>query len=404
MSPADTPTSPVDSPRPRTAYYERAGESPSLPRAVWWRVVRLFQARGVLASAPALRMAQHLTWRADRAGRLADVAAAVRLYAVEHAVSVRTGWTDLGRLVDAGLVGQTAAAAPGRAARYVLTVPAELLPDDLPGELAEELTAVLRPVAELAEGLAEVETVRVGSVTAAEPRECVVGCGSLHTSPTYARRSPPRSPRRPRNRTDRPHPAGRSGDKRSNEDREAAAVVQACRSSWVDQRGAAGDPGADDLAVMWQAVSGALSAGVASGDLVEALTDRVGTASDLVAVLVWRCRRLARAARPARRVPADEAGQRAADHAARRDQARTASAAGRATYRAAAAAVRARRPAVGPVRPRRGPHPATGPARQPPRPVAGLWEIEQAIAAATPGLTPPRTPPASTHPTPIHFV
>ncbi|WP_285710850.1 hypothetical protein [Microtetraspora sp. NBRC 16547] len=121
--------------RPRTPYYEGAEHLPAMPRRVWFRLAALQRWRGHLADECPWRMVRHLTHRAGDRGRLADMQAVMESYATRHRVSVRIAWADFGRLRPLGLVRQTAAPAPGRRSRYVLSVPAEL-PAELPQTLA----------------------------------------------------------------------------------------------------------------------------------------------------------------------------------------------------------------------------------------------------------------------------
>ncbi|MER8027345.1 hypothetical protein, partial [Glutamicibacter protophormiae] len=104
----------ITPPRPRTAYYEGPEHAPAMPRRAWFRLFALGWWRGTWTDECARRMARHLTHRADDRGRLVDLQEVMASYARVHRVSVRIAWADFRRLRDAGLVRQTAAAAPGR--------------------------------------------------------------------------------------------------------------------------------------------------------------------------------------------------------------------------------------------------------------------------------------------------
>ncbi|MFC7593592.1 hypothetical protein ACFQYP_65465 [Nonomuraea antimicrobica] len=154
----------------------------------------------------AYRLGKHLQLRcADKRGLIGDIDEALEKYAAKHQVSKRTGWIDLGRLMEAGLLRQVHAAAPERKACYALVMDLAALPDDLPKTLAEALRwHIDNPItiakggqtkAAVDEGLAESEVVRYGSAVARRgvPREPIMtalGCGRLHTSP-YTREGLP---------------------------------------------------------------------------------------------------------------------------------------------------------------------------------------------------------------------
>ncbi len=104
---------------------------------LWWRCLRLAAERGQLHPC-AQRLAKHLSWHPDDQCALTDIRALLAGYAAYHRLSLRTAWTDWGRLVAAGWLFPTRAPAnqgrnqpqgpgSGRAARYVLTTPANLI-------------------------------------------------------------------------------------------------------------------------------------------------------------------------------------------------------------------------------------------------------------------------------------
>src|SRR4029077_13377802 len=111
----------AQAPPPRPAYNGAAEAYPGLGRRAWWRLVGLMRWRGLLdprADACLLRMARHLARVTDERGRVTDLPAVMHSSAARHHLSVQTGWTDLGRLIEHGLVRQMQAAAPGYPARY----------------------------------------------------------------------------------------------------------------------------------------------------------------------------------------------------------------------------------------------------------------------------------------------
>jgi len=116
-----------------------------MSRRSWWRLVSLMTYRRLLdrrADGCLLRMARHLAHVADTRGMVTDLPQVMRAYAAREHVSVQTGWTDLGRLIDRGLLRQVQAAAPGYPARYRLCAPAAAVAarmPNLPADLAADL-------------------------------------------------------------------------------------------------------------------------------------------------------------------------------------------------------------------------------------------------------------------------
>ncbi len=104
---------------------------------LWWRCVQLAAKRGQLHPC-AQRLAKHLSWQLGDRCTLTEIRMLLGGYAAYHGLSLRTAWTDWGRLVAAGWLSPTRAPAnqgpsrpqgpgSGRAARYVLTAPAALI-------------------------------------------------------------------------------------------------------------------------------------------------------------------------------------------------------------------------------------------------------------------------------------
>ncbi len=253
-------------------------------------------------------MARHLTWYASEHGWFTDLETVARGYMARHRVSRRTFYADFGRLVDAGMVRQTAAACPGRKARYQLCAPAEL-PERLPASLASALRREWgAPVAEQDQGQEQRKTRHVRTSVVERHRtlaDCVMVsygsahhsypvresfCGRLHTSPFFRGSFP--HPTHTPVRSD-PDPAswppwmGNS----SNEEELARAVIERCRPYWVDQRSPAGLPDAAATTRLVPLVAGALRY-LTSSDVVEVMTDRVASATDLGAVLATRLRQI----------------------------------------------------------------------------------------------------------------
>ncbi len=99
----------------------------------WWRWVRLAAEQEELHPC-AERLGKHLSWHLGDRCTLTDIRQLLGSYATYHGLSLRTAWTDWGRLVQAGWLAPTRAPAnqgrsspqgpgSGRTARYVLTAP-----------------------------------------------------------------------------------------------------------------------------------------------------------------------------------------------------------------------------------------------------------------------------------------
>ncbi len=305
----------------RCAHYEGPELLPSVPTRVWWRVLGVLAARGAGLHPSAWRMAQHLTHQADERGRLADVPAILASYAARHQLGRRTGWTDLMRLVDVGLVRQVCAAAPGRQARYVLCLNLAALPDDLPQDLAAEVRRIVDDPRAAARGrmtraaedaaLAECEVIREGSATG--PKIAAAwGCGRLHTS-RYTREGSPPSPQP--HRPQRPRPPRQVpvwGQDLAEEQGRALDFVRSLGPEWVRQRGGR-MPGGAELGELARLVV-LLLRRMPPGEAAELLTAQVASAADLAGVLRWRIGRtlagLRRAERRAAVLRVDDDGSR----------------------------------------------------------------------------------------------
>ncbi len=118
----------------------------------WWRCLRLAAKRGQLHPC-AQRLAKHLSWHLGDRCTLTEIRFVLGGYAAYHRLSLRTAWTDWGRLVAAGWLAPTRTPAnqgrgcpqgpgSGRAARYVLTAPAEVI-DRLPRARRRPVTSLV---------------------------------------------------------------------------------------------------------------------------------------------------------------------------------------------------------------------------------------------------------------------
>jgi hypothetical protein len=233
---------------------------------LWWRCLRLAAKRGQLHPC-AQRLAKHLSWHLGDGVTLTDIRPLLANYASYHHLSLRTAWTDWGRLVQAGWLSPTRAPAnqgpsrlqgpgSGRAARYVLTAPDVL-------------------------------------ITQLRSRSCRPVATSLDT---FSLKEASPSPSVPPRRQDqirggiplcRPTPTQR---------REASALLAGCHEPWRRQR-----PNSKLLTrPNWQRLL-PLVAQVQhlrpDVPLTAVLTDRVASARSLPDVLAWRLWRLLRQCR-----------------------------------------------------------------------------------------------------------
>lgn len=315
----------------------------------------LLRARGTLAHECLHRMSRHVTAWCDERGRLLDIPEMLSAYARRHGVSLRTAWTDFRRMVNARVVRQTAAAAPGRQARYILALDVADLPADLPADLGTEVrrfvddpraAAMGRATrAERHEALAECEVIRVGSATRDEPAETAHGSGRLHTSP-YTREGTPPSPHGARPERDRGPRRGGSREPGPLDLGPALYVVKAVRQKWKNSPTRRALPTEDDLSEVVRLVS-LLLRYVPPGEAEELLTERTDSVRDLVGAARWRIGRALRGLRRrSARMIDDDGSLWDAWHAERRARARAQAdrlAAYRADAEAAAARARAKR-------------------------------------------------------------
>jgi hypothetical protein len=318
----------------RLPSYGSADELPAVPRALWWQWYAWTNSQTPVHPCE-WRYAQHLTHHADQSGRIADIAATIVGYAHWHLVSTRTGWTDHGRVEARGRLREKLAPTTGRKAQYQLCVdPAELdleampvamahafaqlfglpvrdehqdnaeaapqqpapQPVDEDQERTEEYELGLGPVpgslADQHRYLSDCEVARLGGASQ-HCRYSAVSSGRLHTrhlpkrlfSPTL-RKKPPR--------TLRP----RSQGKISSEERACAEqVMRRCWPSWLKQRSREqyGPPlSRAEWTELVPLVVYALRYADNPGDVVDELTDRIGSARHLPTLLAYRCRRLIR--------------------------------------------------------------------------------------------------------------
>jgi hypothetical protein len=306
----------AEAPTPRPTYNNAAEAYPGLPRRAWWRLFCLLWYRGTIEDPWARRMARHLARVADAQGVITGLPDVMRSYAAREHVSVQTGYTDLRRLVCHGLVRQLQAAAPGYPARYRLSVPAAVIPADLPADLAR---AIHGPRA-ADPGGPQLEREKRSDPPDSRPEdgsayedmaEAEASCGSLDTSPIPYEGSPP-SPRGtgpdgPSHRRQR-RTQGKIG---SDERDHARAVLTASVGEWRAQRGRAPVPGCAELARV-EAMTALALRHVPRGEVLQLLTERVASARDLPGMLAWRLGQVLTATRRdrARKVLADEDGAR----------------------------------------------------------------------------------------------
>lgn len=292
----------AEAPAPRPAYYGADEAYPGLPVRMWCRLYRLLEHRGLLDSAPALRLARYLadsaTVRGD--GVIADVPAMLDGYMARCRVSRQTAYTDLARLVERGLVRQVQAAAPGYPARYRLSAPAAFLAESVPG-LPPELHRAIYGDRQGAEA----------STSEHQDDSAAASCEELDPSPFTREGSPPSPPgdvrRGARDVASQAKPGGKIDDGERDQARE---LLRSCAGEWRHWHGrqvAATTSAAARLEVLT-----ALALRHAPpGEVRQLLTWHVAGARDLTGTLAWRLGRVVDAARsPARQVPADEDGAR----------------------------------------------------------------------------------------------
>ncbi len=241
----------------------------------WWRCLRLSCSRGELHPC-AERLGKHLSWQLGGQVTLTDIRSVLGGYAVYHGLSIRTAWTDWGRLVQAGWLSPTCSPAnqgrsspqgpgSGRAARYVLTAPAALI-----------------------------RQLRSRSHRPAATAPCTSRCGTSLDTFSLEEASP--SPSVPPLWQDhqrgwvtlcRPTPTQR---------REVSALLAGCHEPWRRQR----PDGKLLTRPDWQRLLplvAQVQAHRPDVTLTALLTDRVASARSLPGVLAWRLWRLLRQSR-----------------------------------------------------------------------------------------------------------
>ncbi|MEV4753031.1 hypothetical protein AB0K21_42370 [Streptosporangium sp. NPDC049248] len=274
----------------------------------------VLQTRGERVHPCALRMARHLTHHADAAGHLADIPAVFDAYTAHHGFASRAsghriGWTDLMRLVEAGLVRQVCAAAPERQARYVLAMDLAVLPDDLPSDLKDELRRHIDNPIAAAKGkqtrasidanLSECEVIREGSATRPQAINAASGCGRLHTSPYTREGLSPSHPSRLSQPSRRPRELPFGCKDRAEERAHAVDFVLGLQPRWARQRD--GQVLGDREVAEVSYLVALLLRHMPESEAAELLCEQVASASDLAGVLRWRIGKvLGRARRAAR--------------------------------------------------------------------------------------------------------
>jgi hypothetical protein len=316
----------ADRPAPRPAYYEAPEAYPGLRPRDWCRLTRLLHSRGLLGDDPAMRMARFLadTDTVNGTGVIADVPAMLRAYSARCHVSRQTGYTDLARLLERGLVRQVQAAAPGYPARYRLSYPAEFVDEltDLPPGLASALPHRQHAEADAEAGPEEPPgTAAPGETGDPGPGPAGRSCAGLDPSPFTREGKNPR-PGRP----GKPHghhwPRTWGGEPSSEEIAAAAGLLRACRPRWLAQLGPQRVPGHAELGQVERLAALALRHAGPS-ELVPVLTQMVASASDLPGVLTWRLTRIVASAGRTRHVAVDDEGHRTAAMLAARAAAAT---------------------------------------------------------------------------------
>ncbi|WP_431684173.1 hypothetical protein [Kitasatospora sp. KL5] len=111
---------------------------PRTNRTTWYRLTCLAHYRGEHGDALQTFL-QHATYEAGPRGRLADVPRLINTYKAARNISERSAWRALKAACQRGWIRCTQHAAPGYPARYELQVPVDLVVNDLPDDLAQEL-------------------------------------------------------------------------------------------------------------------------------------------------------------------------------------------------------------------------------------------------------------------------
>ncbi|GGS86275.1 hypothetical protein GCM10010156_51010 [Planobispora rosea] len=314
----------------RTPCYEAPHRLPAVPTRTWFRVCCLLWRRGEVADPCARRMARHLAYHADESGKITDMPRVMRAYAAYHGLSTRTGWKDLGRVMDVGWVRRVHGAAPGRPALYQLCLDIAGLPCNLPKNLVRAVTDVVdappgrvpgprtrAPGAEpglgrLHAALAQCVVVQYGG--ALSPEKIVrTGSGRVHTSPFF-REGPTPPPQRPVRRGGRdPLQPSPWWDKNGyNDIQQAREVLARCLPRWRAQRtglvpSGTEVPDATALASLEHLVR-LLLRYVPSGEAVDLLTEQVASARNVTGVVRYRIGSWLRSFRRRANLPVDEDG------------------------------------------------------------------------------------------------
>ncbi|MFG2306717.1 hypothetical protein [Actinacidiphila glaucinigra] len=248
-------------------------------------------------------------------------------YATLRGISERAAWKALRAAVDAGWVRCTQKAAPGYTARYELQLPVDLVPNELPEDLARALR-LWAP-----DSLPEPDhtDTRVGHLTLVPPISTtapVPDDDEVQTSPSYAKAlSPLWSSTFPipgaMSRYEGPPPrrGARREPIRLDEIEAAREVLARCGSWWSQQRGTgAGSLSAAEVEALLGPVAYALRRATPN-ELVELMTIQTRSARSLphvVGARLWKLIRSRTEHYRQRDVPADETGERYSSMLARR--------------------------------------------------------------------------------------
>nr|BFE89311.1 hypothetical protein GCM10020093_119130 [Planobispora longispora] len=304
---------------------------PAVPTRTWFRVCSLLRWRGEIADPCAWRMARHLAYHADENGKIKDMPRVMRAYTSYYGLSARTGWKDLGRLMDIGWVRRVYGAAPGRPALYQLCMDIVGLPDDLPRNLARAVADVVdappgriprrqdrKPgsaeagLGRLHAALAQCVVVQYGGALDPEKITCS-GSGRVHTSPFYREGPTPPPPRSVRRGGRGALQQGTWWKKaRYSDIQEARNVLAECLPRWRMQRTGLVPPGTEipnvrALASLEHLV-GLLLRYIPPGEAVELLTEQVASVRDVAGVVRYRIGSWLRSLRRRMSVPVDEDG------------------------------------------------------------------------------------------------
>jgi hypothetical protein len=401
-------------PLPRPASHDAPRVLPAMRRATWYQLLRLVTVRAEAEFGPARPGPKPKTladckdaadaeasiaelaataWRqaftarpvqqiigfltgnagADDAGQVPNIGRLIAAYAKCFRVDERTAYRHWQIVRHLGIVRQTQHSAQGRHARYRLCFPParvpEHLPDDPGGYPGPSLAAKITMWADAADAslaaVDDLELYRYGSCRYRTPRthtptenQALTSENTRPTSlrayycqawPLYAKARPPSPPPASTRRGDRSARARPGGI--TDEDRARAwAILDRCRPRWAAQQVAM--PDREELGQLIGLVAVVLryAAHVHPGDVVDLLSERVGSARDLVGLLRWRLQQTLRDLRRRLNLQVDEDGslwQRRQDaRAVDRRELHEATADRRAQVRALAEAARNRQAAA----------------------------------------------------------